>query len=103
MSRVVISAFLIAAAETLGLMGEPSDLKPALDALIALGRHGQANPYIQLGALNAIDSLGKKAAPLAAEIEKLKTSVAPLKGEEARAAGTEYIRRALENISQNLT
>ncbi|MBE0657515.1 MAG: sulfatase-like hydrolase/transferase [Bryobacteraceae bacterium] len=95
-------AVRIAAAETLGLMGEPADLKLVLDTLIAVGRHGQANPYIQLGALNAIDSLGKKAAPLAAEIEKLKATVQMLKGDAARAAGTEYIRRALENISQNL-
>ncbi|HNY39203.1 MAG TPA: sulfatase-like hydrolase/transferase [Bryobacteraceae bacterium] len=95
-------AVRIAAAETLGLMGAPADLQPVLDTLIALGRHNQTNPYVQLGALNAIDSLGKRATPLAVEIDKLKTTVQPFKGEEARAAGTEYIRRALENISQNL-
>jgi uncharacterized sulfatase len=91
-----------AAAETLGLMGEPADLKPVLDTLIALALPGQTNPYVQLGALNAIDSLGKKAEPLAAEIEKRKAAIPPPKGEPDRATGIEYIRRALENISANL-
>lgn len=96
-------AVKIAAAEALGLMGEPADLKPVLDTLIALARPGQTNPYVQLGALNAIDSMGGKAKPLAAEIEKLKAAIAPLKGEPNRATGVEYIRRALENVSKNLT
>jgi uncharacterized sulfatase len=96
-------AVKIAAAETLGLMGEPADVQPVLDTLIALARPGQTNPYVQLGALNAIDSLGKRAKPLAAEIEKIKAAVPPPKGEPNRATGIEYIRRALENISQNLT
>lgn len=95
-------AVKIAAAETLGLMGDAADLKPVLDTLIGLARHGQTNPYVQLGALNAIDSLGLRAKPLATEIDKLKSTVQTLKGEAARAAGTEYIRRALENISANM-
>jgi len=95
-------AVKIAAAEALGLMGEPADLKPVLDILIGLARPGQTNPYVQLGALNAIDSMGLKAKPLATEIEKLKAAIPPLKGEPNRATGVEYVRRALENVSKNL-
>ncbi len=96
-------AVRIAAAETLGLMGEAADLKPVLDTLIGLARPNQTNPYVQLGALNAIDSLGLKATPLAPEIEKLKAAIPPPKGEPNRATGIEYIRRALENVSKNLS
>jgi HEAT repeat protein len=95
-------AVQIAAAETLGLMGDEADLKAVLEALIALAKPGQASPYVQLGALNAIDALGVKARPLAPEIEKLRATIPPPKGEPNRATGIEYIRRALENVSKNL-
>jgi uncharacterized sulfatase len=54
----------IAAAEALGRYGTADDLRAALDVLIELADCGKTNGYVATYALEAIDAIGKKAAPL---------------------------------------
>ena len=61
----------IAAAEALGRYGSEKDLKPSLDLLIELANCEKTNSYVAIHALNAIDALGKKAAPLKDQIAAL--------------------------------
>jgi uncharacterized sulfatase len=63
----------IAAAEALGKYGSDADLKAALDLLIGLADSQKNNSYIAIHALNAIDAIGKKAAPLKQQIAGLTT------------------------------
>ncbi len=63
----------IAAAEALGKYGSGEDLKAALAALITLADSEKNNSYIAIHALNAIDALGSKAAPLKDQIAELST------------------------------
>jgi uncharacterized sulfatase len=63
----------IAAAEALGRYGSDEDLQAALDLLIRLADSEKNNSYIAIHALNAIDALGKKAAPLKEQIAALPT------------------------------
>jgi hypothetical protein len=63
----------IAAAEALGRFGSDDDLKAALPLLIELADSQKSNSYIAIHALNAIDALGKKAAPLKDQIASLPT------------------------------
>jgi uncharacterized sulfatase len=63
----------IAAAEALGKHGSDDDLKAALDLLIRLADSEKNNSYIAIHALNAIDALGTKAAPLKNQIASLPT------------------------------
>lgn len=61
----------IAAAEALGKYGSEEDLNSALTLLIRLADSEKNNSYIAIHALNAIDALGKKAAPLKDQIAAL--------------------------------
>lgn len=63
----------IAAAEALGRYGSEEDLQAALPLLIGLADSVKSNSYIAIQALNAIDALGKKAAPLKGQIAGLAT------------------------------
>ena len=54
----------VAAAETLGRYGGDDDVRKALDVLIALADPVANHSYVAMHALNAIDAMGKKAAPL---------------------------------------
>ena len=63
----------IAAAEALGKYGSDEDTKAALKLLIGLADSQKNNSYIAIHALNAIDALGKKAAPLKEQIAALTT------------------------------
>ena len=63
----------IAAAEALGKYGSEGDLSAALNLLIDLADPEKHNSYIAIHALNAIDALGKKAAPLKDRIAALPT------------------------------
>jgi uncharacterized sulfatase len=63
----------IAAAEALGRYGSEEDLKAALTLLIGLADSEKNNSYVALHALNAIDSLGKRAAPLKDQVAALTT------------------------------
>ncbi|MHC4908237.1 MAG: sulfatase-like hydrolase/transferase [Planctomycetota bacterium] len=61
----------IAAAEALGLHGTPDDLAAALEVLLADADVGVTNVYVAMAALNAIDALGPRAAPLRERIARL--------------------------------
>jgi uncharacterized sulfatase len=63
----------IAAAEALGKHGSEKDLESALALLIGLADSEKNNSYVAIHALNAIDALGKKAAPLKPRIAALAT------------------------------
>lgn len=63
----------IAAAEALGKYGSAGDLSAALSLLIDFADSVKHNSYIALHALNAIDALGKKAAPFKDRIAALPT------------------------------
>jgi arylsulfatase A-like enzyme len=83
----------IAAAEALGRYGAAADLAPALEALIELANLGKNRQWVALAALNAIDSLGAKAAPLAARIKAL-----PRQRPDTPKRLAEYVPRLLEDI-----
>jgi arylsulfatase A-like enzyme len=86
----------IAAAEALGRFGEPADLAPALDTLRELAppeRHGY---FTALQALNAIDALGPKAAPLLPVVK----SIQPVTTVPQRVR--EYSVRLVERITSEL-
>jgi uncharacterized sulfatase len=53
----------IAAAEALGQYGDNADLEQALPVLLELAPLGKNSLYVAMPALNALDELGKKAAP----------------------------------------
>jgi uncharacterized sulfatase len=61
----------IAAAEALGRYGNEEDLSAALAVLIGLADSEKNNSYVAIHALNAIDALGRKAAPLKERIASL--------------------------------
>ena len=63
----------IAAAEALGKHGSEEDLKSVLSLLIGLADSKKNNSYVAIHALNAIDALGKKAAPLKEQLASLST------------------------------
>ena len=63
----------IAAAEALGLYGSDEDLKAALNLLLSLADAPKTNSYIAIHALNAIDAIGKRAAPWKEQVAALET------------------------------
>jgi len=63
----------IVAAEALGKFGSQEDLESSLGTLIQLADSVKNNSYVALHALNAIDALGKKAAPLKSQLASLTT------------------------------
>jgi uncharacterized sulfatase len=63
----------IAAAEALARYGSEQDLQSALALLIGLADSEKNTSYVAIHGLNAIDALGKKAAPLKERIAALST------------------------------
>jgi uncharacterized sulfatase len=88
----------IAAAEALGKYGSEEDLGAALDVLIALADSEKNNSYVAIHALNAIDALGKKAAPLKQRVAALAT-VDP---KSPARVNREYASRLVEWLQANL-
>lgn len=58
----------VAAAEALGQYGAGEDLRQALDVLVELGPPDRNGVFVSMAALNALDALGPKAAPVADKI-----------------------------------
>ncbi len=83
----------IAAARILGEHGDENDLRAALDVLRALASPVANGAYVAIDALNAIDALGDKAAPLAAPVGEL-----PAKDPSAPARANEYVARLVKHI-----
>ncbi|MBI5396672.1 MAG: sulfatase-like hydrolase/transferase [Verrucomicrobia bacterium] len=103
----------IAAARALGQCGNDEDLKLVLPLLLSLAGEGVENFAVRLEALNAIDALGRKASPLAAELRKLAESkpaqAGKGKGRKAKGGDGEgggrtgsYAPRLLKEMVSNL-
>lgn len=88
----------IAAAEALGKYGSPDDLRSALDVLIGLADSEKNTSYVAIHALNAIDALGKKAAPLKERIATLTTR----DPNSPARVNTEYATNMVNWLKKNL-
>jgi uncharacterized sulfatase len=88
----------IAAAEALGKYGSGDDLKTALDVLIGLADSVKNSSYIAMHALNALDALGKKAAPLKDRLRSL-TTIDP---KSPARVNQEYTTRLVSRLQSNL-
>ncbi len=89
----------IVAAEALGRFGEPADLGPAVETLMAHADMTDSDPYRSNEALNAIDRLGDKAKPLAARIAALPKKPG---GEDAKHRAAGYPARMLDYLTSRL-
>ncbi len=89
----------IAAAESLCAFGKESDLKPAMDRLVALADAAKNGPFVAMQALAAIDTVGKRAMPWKSAIAALPKE-APAADARVRS---EYIQRLQEHIAETLT
>jgi len=83
----------IIAARALGQYGGPADLKAALTVLEQLASPDKNGAYASILALNAIDALGEKAAPLKAVLKNL-----PQQDPAAPSRANGYVSRLLEKI-----
>jgi uncharacterized sulfatase len=88
----------IVAAEALGRFGGPEDLQPALDTLREAAPAEKHGVYASIEALNAIDALGAKAAPLLPLVKTLGQLVT-----SAPARTREYPTRLVERITSELS
>ncbi|MBI5775174.1 MAG: sulfatase-like hydrolase/transferase [Verrucomicrobia bacterium] len=86
----------IAAAEALGKHGTEADLKAALAALKNDADPTKTSAYAATAAMNVIDMLGKKAAPL---VDFIKTM--PTKDPKAVARANEYVSRLQATVLDN--
>ncbi|HWH72435.1 MAG TPA: HEAT repeat domain-containing protein, partial [Candidatus Sulfotelmatobacter sp.] len=84
----------IAAAAALGKFGTDADLQSALPVLKELAPPDKNGAYVSLLALNAIEALGKKAAPL---LETIKTM--PTKDPAAVERANSYVERLVADIT----
>ena len=90
-------AVRIVAAETVGLYGDAKDLPTVLDILIELANQDKHGVYIAMQALNAIDYLDAKAAPLKARLAALPKQNS---GVPQRLNG--YVARLLQAVPEDL-
>jgi uncharacterized sulfatase len=88
----------IAAAEALGRYGTAADLTKSLEVLIRHANAAEHGAYVAIQALNSIDALGAKAAPLKDRIKALPTADpnAPAR------VGSEYTTRLIQWLQQTL-
>lgn len=83
----------IVAAEALGKFGDPSDLNRVLSVLMTTASLEHNSVYVCLQALNALDELGPKTAPVLDQIKAL-----PTQGGGANARTDSYIPRLIEHL-----
>jgi hypothetical protein len=86
----------IAAAEALGRYGTGADLTQALAELVELASIDRKGVFVAMAALNAIDMLGVKAAPMAADLKRL-----PDQGKVPHPRYAGYVPRLLTDIRAN--
>jgi arylsulfatase A-like enzyme len=87
----------VAAAEALGRYGVESDVKPALATLVELGPIDTNGVFVSMAALNAIDSLGSKAASAADAIKAF-----PKNGKVPDGRFGSYVPRLLQDLDNSL-
>ena len=88
----------IAAAEALGRYGTAKDIQIVLPLLVRLADSSLNNSYVAIQALNAIDAIGKTAAPWKAEIAKL-PAVDP---KSPARVNSEYTQKLLDRLIETL-
>lgn len=88
----------IAAAEALGKHGAEEDVKTVIPLLLKLANSPEAGSYAAIHALNAIDALGKKAAPWKDQIAALP----PVDPRSPERVNTEYTTKLLERFKETL-
>ncbi|MEM9282652.1 MAG: sulfatase-like hydrolase/transferase [Verrucomicrobiota bacterium] len=84
----------VAAAEALARYGAADDLQPALDVLITDSNAQSAGNFEAMAALNSIDVLDEKAAPLAPQIAAL-----PHKSDNAKKRTDGYVGNLLKQLA----
>jgi uncharacterized sulfatase len=89
------AAVRITAAQALAQHGAEADAKQALALLAEQAHWGRHGVFSALAALNALDALGPKAAPVAAAIKAL-----PEKGKSPDARYNSYVPRLLEELNR---
>lgn len=87
------AAVRVAAAECVGRYGAASDLQKSLDVLAAAADPEKNGVHLAILALNAIDTLGKKAAPLKAVLQAM-----PKRDPAADPRMAEYVPRLTADI-----
>jgi uncharacterized sulfatase len=87
----------IVAAQALGQYGTADDLKRALTVLVESADWGKHDVFTVMAALNALDALGPKAAPVADAIKAL-----PDKGKVPNARYAPFVPRLLEDLRASL-
>lgn len=87
----------IVAAEALGKFGEDDDVKKSLPVLLELAQAHKSNYYVSVQALNAIDELDDKAAPLLAAVQDIGKTYQP-----ANPRTGSYVPRLVEKIVADL-
>jgi uncharacterized sulfatase len=85
------------AAQALGQYGSDDDRKRALQALIELSDWGKHDVFTVMAALNALDALGARAAPVAGAVKAL-----PAKGKVPDPRYAPYVPRLLEDLRASL-
>jgi HEAT repeat protein len=90
-------AVRIVAAETVGRYGAPADLGAALAVLVDLADMEKHGVFVALQALNALDHLDAKAAPVKAQLQAL-----PRQKQGAPQKLREYVPRLLETVLEDL-
>jgi arylsulfatase A-like enzyme len=90
-------AVRIVAAETVGHYGAPADLAAALAVLIDLADMEKHGVFVALQALNALDYLDAKAAPVKAQLQAL-----PRQKQRSPQKLREYVPRLLETVLEDL-
>lgn len=86
----------VAAAEALGKHGNEADLQAALAVLKADADPTKTGAYVGIAAMNAIDALGKKAAPLLDFVKSM-----PVRDDKAVARANEYVPRLQATVLAN--
>lgn len=87
----------IVAAQSLAQFGEAADLQPALDVLGQLAPAEKNGVFVSIMALNALDALGKKAAPLLPTIRAISGE-----GPSPDPRYDSYVPRLVADLTANL-
>src|SRR5205085_190012 len=88
----------IVAAEALGRYGSEEDLNKALEVLGDLMPQDRHGAYVSLAALNAIDSLGRKALPLKDALAKIKLQD-EAKAKRGEGYGANVVKKILRDLA----
>jgi uncharacterized sulfatase len=86
-------AVKIVAAEALGRFGDESDLKRAMETLVALAPADKNGAYVSMQALNAVEAIGAKANPWKPQLANIATN-----DPNAPTRPNDYVHRMLKQL-----